>query len=299
MEAVKRELGVCTVLGVSNVSFGLPRRILLNLTFLAMALAKGLDAPIINPLSEDMMDTIRSFRVLANQDAESKEFVTAYAGARPKKAGKKTTSEKSLGEIIESGMKAQSAGRTREMLEDVPPMEIVERHLIPALDSVGRKYEKGEIFLPQLIQAAETVKAAFEEIKKKLAAEDRDDISKGRVLLATVRGDVHDIGKNIVKILLENYGYEVVDLGKDVAIDEVVRAAKEKDIKLVGLSALMTTTVQSMEETIAALRGASIPCMVVVGGAVVTKEYAEKMGADYYARDAREAVEVAKTVFKA
>ncbi len=177
-------------------------------------------------------------------------------------------------------------------------LEVVNNMLIPALDEVGQKYEKGEIFLPQLIQSAETVKNAFEVIKEKLSGKKENNISKGRIILATVKGDIHDIGKNIVKVILQNYGYDILDLGKDVPIESVVKTAMDEDIQLVGLSALMTTTIKSMEETIKALKGAGYKGKVFVGGAVLTKEYADMIGADYYSKDAKEAVEIAKEFFK-
>lgn len=294
---VKEKFGVKTLLGVSNVSFGLPNRGLLNKTFLAMALSQGLDAPILNPNNKEVMDTINAFKVLSNDDKEAKEYVQIYSQANENKEVTIQNEDKTLKDIIVKGIKEEAAARTKELLKTKDSMEIVDEYLIPALDIVGDKYEKGEIFLPQLIQSAETVKKAFEIIKEKMLQDNQGTISKGKIILATVKGDIHDIGKNIVKVILENYGFDVIDLGKDVPIENVVETAKKENIKLVGLSALMTTTVKSMEETIKALRENNVECQVFVGGAVLNQEYADMIKADYYAKDAQEAVQIARKVF--
>ncbi|SHJ71249.1 homocysteine S-methyltransferase family protein [Paramaledivibacter caminithermalis] len=294
---IKSKYNVKTVLGASNVSFGLPNRKIINATYLALALGYGLDAPITDSTSEILMDTIRSFKILANQDKECKEFIEFYSKT-PKNDEKKNRIEKDLKQIIIDGMKEEAQTKTKELLENTESMEIVDSYLIPALDIVGERYEREEIFLPQLIRSAETVKGAFDVIKDKLIIDGKDKISKGRIILATVKGDIHDIGKNIVKILLENYGFEVIDLGKDVPIEDIVNTAKKEDIRLVGLSALMTTTVKAMEETIRELKKQHPDCFVMVGGAVLNKEYAEMIGAHYYGKDARESVNIAKKFFK-
>ncbi len=297
---IKAKYNVKTVLGASNVSFGLPNRRIINATYLALAMGYGLDAPITDSTSEILMDTIRSFKVITNQDEECKEYIAAYSQESKKsehKRDKREKEEKDLNQIVIDGIKDEAKQRTKKLLETKDPMEIVDSYLIPALDRVGEKYEKQEIFLPQLIRSAETVKIAFEVIKEKLFLEGHEKISKGRIILATVKGDIHDIGKNIVKILLENYGFEVIDLGKDVPIEKVVDTAKKENIKLVGLSALMTTTVQSMQETIDELKKHELGCAVMVGGAVLNKEYAEMIGAHYYGKDARESVNIANKVF--
>ncbi len=294
---IKTKYNVKTVLGASNVSFGLPNRRIINATYLALALGYGLDAPITDSTSEILMDTIRSFKVIANQDKECKEYIDIY-GQQPKKnKPQQEKIKKDLNQIVIDGIKEEAKLKTKELLKTIKPMEIVDSYLIPALDVVGEKYEKEEIFLPQLIRSAETVKIAFDVIKEKLLLDGEEKISKGRIILATVKGDIHDIGKNIVKILLENYGFEVIDLGKDVSIEKVVNTAKEENIKLIGLSALMTTTVQSMEDTIKELKSHKSDCAIMIGGAVLNKEYAEMIGAHYYGKDAKEAVNIAKEFF--
>lgn len=298
VELVKAKLGVKTTLGVSNVSFGLPQRELLNRTFLATALTAGLDAPILNPLSKDMISTVNAFNVLWNTDKNSKKYINIYSPFEGKTTTKEVVKNNDLNTIIIDGLKEEATELTKELLKTMPEMEIVNKYLIPSLDIVGKKYESGEIFLPELLQSAETVKKAFEVIKESILATTGNKISKGTIVLATVRGDIHDIGKNIVKILLENYGFEVIDLGKDVLANDVVNAVRSGNIKLVGLSALMTTTVRSMEETIKALRENNLDCTVFVGGAVLNEEYAEMIGADYYAKDATQSVKIARNFFQ-
>ena len=298
---VKGKLGVRTLLGVSNISFGLPNRKLINETFLSLAFGAGLDLPIMNPNIQGMMDVVHSFKVLSNEDKDSENFINIYGGTNnepTKKVVSSNNEERDLLTIVVKGLKDEAKGATQKLLNHGKvELDIVNQDLIPALDIVGEKYEKGEIFLPQLIRSAETVKGAFEVLKESLVKSGAAKITKGRLILATVKGDIHDIGKNIVKVILENYGYDVIDLGKDVPIEKVVEVAREKDIKLVGLSALMTTTLVSMEETIKAIREAGLETTVFVGGAVLTEDYAQMIGADYYARDAKESVEIAKKIF--
>ena len=314
----KKELGVRTILGVSNISFGLPCRPYLNTTFLTMAMYAGLDLAIMNPSSEEMMAAVYSYNVLTNRDKQSMAYIARYADKVPASAALKQarTAQASqtsntpaeadaahngpfaaLMQAVEKGLKGEAAARTHTLLDENEPLTLVDEALIPALDVVGEKYEKGKLFLPQLLQAASAAQAAFEEIKTAIAKRGGAGASKGRIVLATVKGDVHDIGKNIVRVILENYGFEVIDLGRDVPVETVVDTVREKDVHLVGLSALMTTTLKSMEETIAALHAAKLDCRVMVGGAVLTPEYAEKIGADWYAKDAKQSADIAKKFF--
>ena len=304
---VKEKLGVKTVLGVSNISFGLPNRELINETFLALALTNGLDLPIMNPNADGMTRVIHSYNVLYNYDKNAEVYIKNYANVDLKSTvavknsnnsnvGNDSKGEHDLKYIVIKGLKEEAKQATIDLLKDHEELEIVNEYLIPALDEVGNKYEKGELFLPQLIQAAETVKNAFEVLKAQIAKSNSESISKGKIIVATVKGDIHDIGKNIVKVILENYGYEIIDLGKDVPIETVVEEAKKHNVSLVGLSALMTTTVKSMEETIKALRAGGYTGKVFVGGAVLTADSAERIGADFYAKDAKESVEIAKKI---
>ena len=314
LHTCKTELGVRTILGVSNISFGLPCRTYLNTTFLTMAMYAGLDLAIMNPSSEEMMAAVYAYNVLINRDPQSTKYIERYANRVPAsaalaKAAQAATVAQSGGEAelsgpyaplmkaVEKGLKGEAAAQTRALLETKEPLELVDEALIPALDIVGNKYEKGTLFLPQLLQAASAAQSAFEEIKTAIAKKGAANESKGRIVIATVKGDVHDIGKNIVKVILENYGFEVIDLGRDVPVETVVNTVREKDVHLVGLSALMTTTLKSMEETIAALHEAKLDCKIMVGGAVLTPEYAKKIGADWYAKDAKRSADIAKEFF--
>lgn len=297
LKMVKEQLGVKTVLGVSNISFGLPNRELINQNFLTMALTYGLDLPIINPNIASMTGAVRAYKLLTNIDKNSTEYIEAYNNfAKSPTQSTQVTKEINVFYAIEKGLKKECGEIVERLLETTDSMEIINTMLIPALDKVGAEFEIGKIFLPQLIQSAGVAQVAFEVIKKKLVNEDKAPISKGKIVLATVKGDIHDIGKNIVKVLLENYGYTVIDLGRDVDYQCVVDAVKEHNCKLVGLSALMTTTLKSMENTIKLIRENNLDCKVMVGGAVLTPEYAKKIGADYYSKDAKESVDVAKTV---
>lgn len=295
---VKDKLNVKTTLGVSNVSFGLPNRGLINKTFFAAALYAGLDLPIIDPLNQEMMDTVKASKVLWNQDKNSVEYLKTYEDIKEEKSSKveATTYTNDLAQIIQKGLKDEAKGETIKLLENMEALELINGYIIPALDIVGDRYEKGEIFLPQLIRSAETVKSAFEIIKEKLGNDSSDEISNGKIIMATVKGDIHDIGKNIVKVLLENYNYEVIDLGKDVPKETILEAAIENNVKLIGLSALMTTTVKSMEETIELLKNQNSDYVIMVGGAVLNEDYSNMINADYYAKDAKTAIEIARKV---
>ena len=307
---VKEQLGLKTALGVSNISFGLPLRPIINRTFLTMAMECGLDLPIINPNSEDMMASIFAFHVLHNIDENATAFIERYGDAAletskiSQKKDTAVTGSSANGDgshdifyCIEKGMKADTVVAVEKLLQDHTEMELVNDFLIPALDKVGQGFEKGTIFLPQMLQAATAAQAGFDIVKTKLAESDKETVSLGQVVIATVKGDIHDIGKNIVKVIMENYGFQMIDLGRDVPPETIVETVKEKNIKLVGLSALMTTTLKSMEETIVAVKEAAPGCKVMVGGAVLTADYAEKIGADYYCKDAMKSVEAAQEVF--
>ena len=302
----KKELGVRTVLGVSNISFGLPCRGYLNTTFLTMAMSAGLDLAIMNPNTPEMMAAVRAYRVLTCQDPQSTDYVAAYADVQiqttqtSKSAA--TVAEVSaaapggdaLFEAVRRGLKAEARAAADAALTMREPLDVVNTSLIPALDAVGDGFEKGTVFLPQLLQAATAAQAAFEAIKAKIAASGQAQGSKGKIVIATVKGDVHDIGKNIVRVILENYGYDVLDLGRDVDPERVVEAVRQTGAKLVGLSALMTTTVPNMQATIEALHAANLDCKVMVGGAVLTPDYARNIGADYYCKDAKASADLAK-----
>ncbi len=307
LKMIKEKLGIHTCLGVSNISFGLPRRELVNSTFFALAMNNGLDACIINPCNDSMINTYRAFRALACYDENCVEYISRYAGtkaqttvvsasgsAQDADGGEKKSK---LFDIIVKGLKDNSYNETTEMLKSTQPMDIINNELIPALDYVGKQFEKGIMFLPQLMMSAETVKNSFDAIKAYITASGTKQESKGKILIATVKGDIHDIGKNIVRVLLENYGYDVYDLGKDVPPETIVKELIENDIHLCGLSALMTTTVVSMEDTIKAIRAAGLDTKVFVGGAVLTQEYADMIGADNYSKDALGAVNYANEVF--
>lgn len=292
MKMVK-ELGVHTVLGVSNVSFGLPNRPLLNRTFLTLAMEAGLDLPIINPLDTELMGTIDAFHVLFYKDVDSQNYIKNQSkeAASPSRVQESTFT---LRDIIIHGLKDEVKQATGEELSKREPLEVINQVIIPALNEIGKDYETGKIFLPQLIQSAETTKKAFEVVKESFASSDGEE--KGPILMATVEGDIHDIGKNIVKVVMESYGYRVIDLGKDVKVEKVVEAWKKYKPKAIGLSALMTTTVVSMERTIQALKKEGCNAPIWVGGAVLTEDIAKNIGADYYAEDAMASVTLLEKV---
>ncbi len=300
LHRVKSELGLHTVLGVSNISFGLPNRETITRTFLTMALHNGLDLPIINPNIDSIIGAVRAYRLLAGIDRDSAEFIAAYAGNDSAPKAAPATADKGTPDLmyaVENGLKNDAVKAAEELMYSVDVMEIINGYLIPALDSAGAKFEKGKIFLPQLILTAGAAQACFEVIKDKLALNNGETVSKGKVVLATVKGDIHDIGKNIVKVLLDSYGFTVIDLGKDVDPRIIVDAAIENKVRLVGLSALMTTTLGAMEETIALLNKEYPECRTVVGGAVLTDSYAKQINADFYAKDAKQTVDVAAGIY--
>lgn len=308
LRMVKDRLGLKTCLGVSNISFGLPARAIINRTFLTMAMECGLDLPIINPNNEDMMASIAAFHVLHNIDRNSVDFIEKYGNVdvissiSSKKENNSTDSTKNNGNhdvfySIEKGMGSETVSLVKALLETEDEMTVVNKYLIPALDRVGQGFEKGTIFLPQMLQAAQAAQAGFDIIKERLANKDQKQVSQGPIIIATVKGDIHDIGKNIVKVIMENYGFEMIDLGKDVSPELIVETVLARDARMVGLSALMTTTLKSMEETIVKVKEAKPDCRIFVGGAVLTADYAEKIGADYYCKDALKSVEAAQEVF--
>ncbi len=296
IKLIKEKLGVKTSLGVSNVSFGLPKRDFVTSTFFSLALQNGLDAVIMNPYSDEMMKIYYSYNALMGIDDACEKYI-AFASNEVAKEAVSTAVDKTitLSDAIIKGLKAEARELTKALIIDTPPLEIVNNYIITALDKVGENYEKGISFLPQLLMSAETANVAFEVVKEKIPSSDAT--GKGGFIIATVKGDIHDIGKNIVKVILQNYGYRVCDLGKDVAPEAVLDAVKKTGIKLVGLSALMTTTVPSMEQTIKLLKEYDPDIKVVVGGAVLTEEYAKMINADKYARDAMETVRYTQEIY--
>ena len=298
LSLVKEILGVKTSLGVSNISFGLPNREMINAHFYSLALQNGLNAAILNPNTPAMRDAYFSFRALRGLDLQCTDYIAYCSGATAEKQSTSSISEIDLSAAIQNGLKELAKEKALEMTATFPPLTIINDYLIPALDLVGKGFEDGTVFLPQLLMSAEAAKAAFSAIQGQLAKDGKTQEKKGKIILATVKGDIHDIGKNIVKVLLENYSYDVIDLGKDVEPELIAQRAQKEQIQLVGLSALMTTTVDSMAKTIAALRLAAPNCKVMVGGAVLTQEYADSIGADRYVRDAMASVHYAKEIFE-
>ncbi|USF29287.1 homocysteine S-methyltransferase family protein [Clostridium sp. MD294] len=298
LNMVKQKLNVKTVLGVSNISFGLPQREIITANFYTMALQNGLDAGIINTNSDMIMQSYYAYKALAGLDDNCMDYISQYGGQAPtiKTAANTSSDDISLGTAIEKGLKERAKQAAEQKLENTEPLTIINEELIPALDHVGKGFEKGTVFLPQLLMSAEAAKFAFEAIKLHMNKSGVVQNKKDKIILATVKGDIHDIGKNIVKVLLENYSYDVVDLGKDVPPEKIVETAISQNIKLVGLSALMTTTVTNMEETIKQLKQKKPDCKIVVGGAVLTQEYADSIGADHYAKDAMATVYYAQKI---
>ena len=292
IRCVRNELGLQTVLGVSNISFGLPNRLLMTSTFLVQALSAGLTLPILNPCQKEMMDAVAAHRVLSGEDAGCRAYVERFANAVPA-ASASSASGMTLDEAIVRGLKGDASRLAREALSAATGLELVEKHLIPALDRVGADYEAGRAFLPQLLSAAQAAQAVFSVIQDSMG--EGDSVRKAKVIIATVKGDIHDIGKNIVKTVMSNYGYDMLDLGRDVPPEVIVEAACRENVRLVGLSALMTTTLPAMEETVRQLKKLPNPPEIMLGGAVVTAEYAARLSC-HYARDAKASVEIARRV---
>ena len=294
---VRHTLHMNTVLGVSNISFGLPHREKLNAAFFTMAMSRGLSAGIVNPGDENMMDAYRSYCALTGFDSHCRVYIDHYSAQTEEKKPAVSAADMTLRQAVVRGLIHEAAEKTAVLLENREPLAIIDGELIPALDEVGAGFEAKKVFLPQLLMSADAAKAAFDVLKARMSATGTAQEVKGRVILATVKGDVHDIGKNIVKTLLENYGFDVLDLGKDVAPEVILETAQQENISLVGLSALMTTTVPYMEETIRLLRANKPDCRVMVGGAVLTADYAHQIGADFYGKDAMSSVRYAEERF--
>ena len=298
LRLVRERYGVQTVLGVSNISFGLPNRGIINSNFYTMAMQNGLSAGIINPSSDTMMQAYYSYCALMGYDENCQTYIARCGNQQNEALSVNSKNKMDLKTIIIKGLKDEANLETRELIKTEKPLDIINQYLIPALDTVGQGFEKGTVFLPQLLMSADAAKAAFEVLKEKMQNDGQEETKKNKVLLATVKGDIHDIGKNIVKVLLENYSFQVIDLGKDVSPETIVEYVVKENIKLVGLSALMTTTVVSMEETIKQLKEAVPECKVMVGGAVLNQEYADMICADFYGKDAMQSVYYAQKVFE-
>ena len=297
LHRVRHELGVHTILGVSNISFGLPMRPIVNSHFYTMAMYNGLSCGIVNPASEEMMKSFDAYHALMNYDTNCERYIGKYSGQTTTVSAAQTGSM-TLQMAIEKGVKDEARLITLEQVKTEQPLDIINTQLIPALDHVGKGFEKGTVFLPQLLMSAEAAKTAFAVLKEQMSGNEDAEEKKEKVVLATVKGDIHDIGKNIVKVLLENYSFDVIDLGKDVPPETILEAVQEQDVKLVGLSALMTTTVVSMEETIKLLRKEAPDCKVMVGGAVLNQDYADMIGADFYGKDAMQSVYYAQKLLQ-
>ena len=298
LEYIRYKLGVHTVLGVSNISFGLPERERVNSAFFTLAMSRGLSAGIVNPMDEAIMNAFYAHRALSGEDVNCGEYIRRFSKQTSTLVAQSTAEQITLYEAIVSGLRDRAEKVARAMIAQMPAMEIINQHLIPALDKVGKDYESGKIFLPQLLMSAESAKTSFETIKLFMAEQGKTQEKRGKIVLSTVKGDIHDIGKNIVKILLENYNFEVIDLGKNVEPSLVVETVLRENARLAGLSALMTTTVTYMEETIRLLKEKAPDCRVMVGGAVLTQEHADKIGADFYSKDAMGGVRYAGELFK-
>ena len=298
LKQVKEKYGVKTVLGVSNISFGLPNRPIINGFFYTMAMQNGLSAGIINPSSEDMMCSYYSYCALMGYDKNCEKYIERCNKTGEVAQKRNEASQMDLKTVIVKGLKEEAFAATRELVSTLKPLDIIHEYLIPALDVVGKGFEQGTVFLPQLLMSADTAKNAFSVLKEHMSSEGQEQEKKDKIILATVKGDIHDIGKNIVKVLLENYGYDVIDLGKDVEPEVIVERAIKENVRLVGLSALMTTTVVSMEKTIKLLRKEAPTCKVMVGGAVLNQEYADMIGADFYGKDAMQSVYYAQKIFQ-
>lgn len=293
VDYIRNTMGVNTVLGVSNISFGLPNREVINTAFYTLAMSRGLSAGIINPNSQSMMNAFYSYKALAGLDESCQQYISSAVQVETVA----TQSDIDLKQAIIKGMKEESARCAKELLQNTDSLDIINDYIIPALDIVGDGFEKNTIFLPQLLMSADSAKAAFDEIKAHIVMSGTPQVKGEKIIIATVEGDIHDIGKNIVKVLLQNYGFDVIDLGKDVKCEKVLEQVQKNEVKLVGLSALMTTTVPNMEKTIKLIHD-NTDAKVFVGGAVLTRDYASMINADWYAKDAMESVRIAQEFFE-
>ena len=293
VDYIRNTMGVNTVLGVSNISFGLPNREVINTAFYTLAMSRGLSAGIINPNSQSMMNAFYSYKALAGLDESCQQYISSAVQVETVA----TQSDIDLKQAIIRGMKEESARCAKELLQNTDSLDIINDYIIPALDIVGDGFEKNTIFLPQLLMSADSAKAAFDEIKAHIVMSGTPQVKGEKIIIATVEGDIHDIGKNIVKVLLQNYGFDVIDLGKDVKCEKVLEQVQKNEVKLVGLSALMTTTVPNMEKTIKLIHD-NTDAKVFVGGAVLTRDYASMINADWYAKDAMESVRIAQEFFE-
>jgi 5-methyltetrahydrofolate--homocysteine methyltransferase len=298
LRQVREKYGVKTVLGVSNISFGLPKRPTINGNFYTLAMHNGLSAGIINPSSDDMMRSYYSYCALMGYDENCEKYIEYCNETEGVVQKAVSNSSMDLKTVIKKGLKEEAFSATKELIKSLKPMDVIHEYLIPALDEVGKGFEKGTVFLPQLLMSAEAAKNAFSVLKEHMGTNGQEQEKKDKIILATVKGDIHDIGKNIVKVLLENYGYDVIDLGKDVEPEVIVEKTLKENVQLVGLSALMTTTVVSMEKTIKLLRKEAPTCKVMVGGAVLNQEYADMIDADFYGKDAMQSVYYAQKLFQ-
>ncbi len=300
IKLIKDRLGVKTSLGISNISFGLPNRDFITSAFYIMALENGLNCAIMNPYSTEMMKVYNSYKALRGMDKNCVEYINFASSLTVETVSSATVNtaynaDEPLKHSIIKGLREAAASYAEEMLKNCEPLEVINKHIIPALNTVGVGFEEKKIYLPQLLMSAEAATAAFEKVKNAMPS--NEGTSCGDIVIATVKGDIHDIGKNIVKVLLENFGFNVIDLGRDVEPELILKAAEKINCRLVGLSALMTTTVPSMEATIKILREKMPDTKIVVGGAVMTKEYADMIGADHYAPDAMDTVRYAQEIF--
>ena len=298
----KEELKLPTIVGLSNISFGLPARSVVNAAFLQMALDRGLDLPIMDPGDPEMIRTMDTHALIFGFDPDAKNYIARYTGWTQGEAVKTKSSnsegnENDLTYLIQNGLEEQTIEKVRNYLNDESPLDVISGRLIPVMDKTGVDFEKGRIFIPQLLTASRTAQKAFDVVKEKIIESGQKGPSKGTVIIATVKGDVHDIGKNIARVVMDNYGYEIIDMGKDITPEEICDKVMETGAKLVGLSALMTTTLPNMEKTVSLIKEKAPDCLIMAGGAVVTEEYVKRIGADFYVEDAQSSARACEKVY--